>query len=76
MGLMLSWEQNQEQFKDEWVAMMEWEEDRHGDVVKGNVAYHHPNRDTFYDYLKSKLPAKSLAIRYTGNVRGPFFLDL
>ena len=73
---MLTWQEIQEKFKDEWVAMLEWEEDEHGDVIKGNVAYHHQSRNAFYDYLKTQLPARSLAIRYTGNVRGPFFLDL
>ena len=73
---MLTWQEIQEKFKDEWVAMVEWEEDEHGDVIKVDVAYHHQSRKTFYDYLKAQLPARNLAIRYTGNVRGPFFLGL
>lgn len=71
---MISWQEIQKQFKDEWVAMVEWEEDDHGDVLKGTVAYHNPSQNAFYDYLKDNLPAKSLAVRYTGRVRGPFFL--
>lgn len=73
---MFTWQEIQEKFKNEWVAMTEWEEDKHGDVVKGNIAYHNPTRDAFYDYLKAQLPGRNLAIRYTGNVKGPFFLDL
>lgn len=73
---MLTWQEIQEKFKDEWVAMLEWEEDTHGDVIKGHIVYHNHNRDAFYDYLNAQLPKRNLAIRYTGNVKGPFFLDL
>lgn len=73
---MLTWQEIQEQFRDEWVAMTEWEEDNHGDVVKGNVAYHTHGRKAFYDYVNHHYLNRDLAIRYTGNVTGPFFLDI
>ena len=71
----LTWKKIQEKFKDEWVVITEWEEDEHGDVVKGVVGYHNPSRKAFYAHLKKYFTQKSLAIRFTGNVRGPFFLD-
>lgn len=76
MGDMLTWQEVQKQYQDQWVAFTEWEEDAHGDVVKGYVAYSHPNRKLFYQHLKSALWPKveKIASRYTGNVRGPFFL--
>lgn len=72
---MLTWDEIQKTFHDEWVAMDKWEEDKYGDVLSGDVTYHHPNSKLFYEHLK-KFPHKSLAIRYTGNIRGPFFFDI
>ena len=71
---MFTWKEIQKKFKDEWVAITEWEEDEHGDVVKGVVGYHNPSQNAFYDHLKQYFHQKSLAIRYTGRVTGPFFL--
>ncbi|MBI4238875.1 MAG: hypothetical protein HY696_10760 [Deltaproteobacteria bacterium] len=76
MEKMLTWDEVQAQYKDQWVAFTEWEEDEHGDVIKGRVAYSHPSQTIFYEYLKTALrpQKKRIASRYTGNVRGPFFL--
>lgn len=71
---MFTWKEIQKKFKDEWVAITEWEEDEHGDVVKGVVGYHNPSQNAFYDHLKKNFHQKNLAIRYTGRVTGPFFL--
>ncbi len=75
---MLTWNEVQARYKDRWVVFTEWEEDEHGDVIKGHVAYSHPNRKTFYEYVKIHLRPKwkRLASLYTGNVRGPFFLGV
>lgn len=69
---MLTWEAIKDHYRDEWVAMTEWEEDDHGDVVKGNVAYHAHHRNEFYSYINRHFAHRDLAIRFTGNVRGPF----
>lgn len=76
MKEMLTWEKIQEKYKDQWVAFTEWEEDEQGDVVKGCVAYSNPSQNAFYQYLKTQMRPKirKIATRYTGNVRGPFFL--
>lgn len=76
MEKMLTWEEVQTQYRNQWVAFTQWEEDQHGDVVKGHVAYSHANRKSFYEHLKKHLWPKvtKIASRYTGNVRGPFFL--
>jgi hypothetical protein len=78
MEKMLTWSEVQRHYKDEWVAFTEWEENQHGDVLKGHVAYHHSSRVVFYNYLKTHLRPKwpKIASLYTGNVRGPFFLDV
>ena len=73
---MLTWEEIQEQYQDQWVALTEWEEDVHGDITKGHVAYNHRSQNTFYEYLKEHLRQRKVATRYTGNVQGPFFLDV
>lgn len=72
---MLSWQKIREQFENEWVAMKQWEEDEHGEVLKGNVIYHNPSQKNFYEHLKNHLRKQSLAVRFTGNIKGPFFLD-
>ena len=78
MGEMLTWEEVQGKYQEQWVAFTEWEEDEHGDVTKGYVAYSHPSQKVFYNYLKKHLRPKwkKIASLYTGNVRGPFFLDV
>lgn len=73
---MLSWSEIKKKYKDRWVAITQWEEDGHGDVVKGHVVYSNPHQNAFYDYINQRFANKDLAIRYTGNVQGPFFLDL
>ncbi len=72
---MILWNEMQKKFKNEWVAMTNWEEDEHGDVVKGDVVFHSPNRKEFYDVIKDRFSKIDLAIRFTGNVTGPFFFD-
>ncbi|MBI2343881.1 MAG: hypothetical protein HYV02_06090 [Deltaproteobacteria bacterium] len=75
---MLTWDEVQIQYRDEWVAFTEWEEDEHGDVIKGHVAYHHASRKVFYEHLKTNMRprVRKIASRYTGNIKGPFFLGL
>lgn len=68
------WSDIQKSFKNEWVAMVQWEEDSYGDVSQGEVIYHSANRKEFYDTVKSQYANKDLAIRYTGDVEGPFLL--
>lgn len=70
------WSDIQKNFKNEWVAMAQWEEDSYGDVRQGDVVYHSANRKEFYDIVKSKYADQDLAIRYTGDVEGPFLLTL
>jgi hypothetical protein len=72
----LPWKDIENKYRDTWVAITEWEEDECGDVVSGHVAYHNPNRKQFYAYLKEHFPQRHLAVRFTGNVRGPFFLGI
>ena len=76
MERMLSWKEIQKKYKDQWVAFTDWEENQHGDVTRGHVAYSNPSQKIFYKYLKEKLrpKTKKLASLYTGNVRGPFFV--
>ena len=71
---MQMWSEIQRHFKDEWVAMAQWEEDSYGDISQGEVLFHSASRKEFYDIVKSKYAHKALAIRYTGDVEGPFFL--
>jgi hypothetical protein len=75
MKPMLTMKEIEEKYKDCWVVMTEWEEDEVGDVIKGNVIYHDVNRKTFYEYIKNNVMQRSIATRYTGNVKGPFFLQ-
>lgn len=77
VGKELTWKEVQEQYKDQWVAFTEWEENEYGDVIKGRVAFHHSSRKAFYEYVKANIRPKyrKIASLYTGNVRGPFFLD-
>ena len=76
MEQMLTWEEVQEKYKDQWVAFTEWEEDEHGDVIRGHVAYSNPSQKAFYEYLKTHLRPKwrKMASLYTG--RGPSFLNI
>lgn len=78
MESMLTWPEIQKKFKDEWVAMTEWEEDGHGDIVRGCVNYHHPSQKNLYQYIKTHIrpQTKKVATRYTGNVTGPLLLGL
>ncbi len=75
MPKMISWDEVQKKYKDQWVAFTEWVEDEHGDVMKGSVAYSNPSQKEFYRYLKKTIrpKIKKIATRFTGNVRGPFF---
>jgi len=68
---MKPWKKIKQEYKDQWVAMTEWEEDEHGDVTKGYVAYTNPSQNAFYEYLKGHFPKKDLAVRFTGKVRVP-----
>lgn len=66
-----SWATIREKYKDTWVAMTEWKEDTHGDILSGHVAYCHPSQHAFYLYLTQHFPRTDLAVRYTGKVRVP-----
>lgn len=72
---MQMWSDIQKNFNNEWVAMSKWEEDIYGDVSQGGVVYHSSNRRQFYNVIKSQYFDKDLAIRYTGDVEGPFLLN-
>lgn len=76
MKKILTWEEIQKEYKNQWVAFTEWEEDKLGDVVRGRAAYSNPSQNAFYEYLRTKMRPKirKIATRYTGNVRWPFFL--
>lgn len=78
MGSMITWSEIQEKFKNEWVAMTEWEEDSHGDIIRGSVSYHHPSQKNLYQYIKTNIrpQAQKVATRYTGNVQGLLLLGL
>lgn len=70
------WSEIQQNFKNEWVAMAQWEEDPYGDISQGEVVCHSANRKEFYNTVKTKFANQDLAIRYTGDVEGPFLLTL
>ena len=72
---MYSWQEIQKKFKDEWVAMADWEEDEHGDVKNAEVVYHASDRKNFYSFINTHYRTTDLAIRYTGNIKGPFLFD-
>lgn len=78
MESVLTWREIQEKFKDEWVAITEWEEDGHGDIICGRVSYHHPSQKSLYRYINTHIrpQIQRVATRYTGNVKGPLLLGL
>lgn len=78
MASMLTWTEIQKTFKNEWVAMTEWEEDAHGDIIRGCVSYHNPSQKNLYQYISAHIRPQSqkVATRYTGNVQGPLLLGL
>ncbi len=72
MGL-LTWQDICKKYKDTWVAITEREQDAVGSLIRGHVAYAHPQRKMFYAHLKSHFPHGNLAVRYTGAVTVPLF---
>lgn len=72
---MQTWSDIQKNFSNEWVAMSQWKEDAYGDVSQGEVIYHSANRKQFYNVIKTQYVDTDLAIRYTGDVEGPFLLN-
>jgi len=70
----LSWNQIRKRYKDQWVVMDDWDENEYGDVLAGHVSIHSADRKEISEEMKRKYKKMHLAIRYTGNVEGPFFL--
>ena len=70
-----SWEEIQAKHQDQWILLDEWDEDECGDIISGHVIFHSTDRDEISKLISKKFKKVHLAIRYTGDVRGPFFIQ-
>jgi len=68
------WENIEKTYKDEWILMDEWDEDQFHSILAGHVACHSKDRDEIDEYISTKMKKIHFAIRYTGEVTGPFFI--
>jgi hypothetical protein len=69
------WQEIKDKYTDQWVALNIWEENEAGDVLRGDVIHCDKERKAFYSYVSKNFQDRNLAIRFTGKIRGPFFIS-
>lgn len=64
----MAWDEIKKQFPNEWVAVVQYEQN--GAIgVNGVVATHSPERKTFYVAMRNvRMKHKDVAVRYTGKL--------
>lgn len=66
MSQKMTWDEMKKSYPDEWVALVDYEEDDRVDI-EGVVVAHHPNRKTFHEMVSNLLPKYGdMSIRFTG----------
>lgn len=66
MGSRMKWVEMKSVYPDEWVAVVNYNTDKKGNI-EGEVVAHSVNKETFYQEAGELLPTfKTVAIRYTG----------
>lgn len=63
----LTLEEIQEKYPQQWVLIAYTEEDEYLNVIRGEVLAYSPDRDDIYDYLPNR-NGKAVAIEYTGPI--------
>ena len=63
-----------EAYKDEWVFVVDWEDDESGRLVRGRVVAHSPRRSDVYKYVANHHDGG--AIEYLGEVPDDLVLML
>ena len=69
MAEKLSWEEIKRQYPNEWVSIVDFEEDKSGFVVNGIVIYHNPQKSIYSKELSKILEEtkhNEVASLYTG----------
>lgn len=64
----LSWREICDRYPDEWVGVVDYEDEGRGDV-RGVVVTHHPEKEQFYQLLREAFQKyHDIAGRYTGEL--------
>jgi hypothetical protein len=72
---MMTLEEIEERFDDEWVLVEDPEFDHNNEVVRGKVLFHSKNRDEMYAKAMELRPKRSASL-YTGPVPDEIFINL